>query len=132
MIEGCLLYQEEGLQPPERVLKASSAYLSEQDVVSEFIKHAFEFRESGRLMRRDIGWALGVYLKENGHSKSVKAPKIYKKLEEVYGLSKDEWYQGSRAFHGVSITPDFWEVLKRHRSPDDEPLPRDGLRGLKD
>lgn len=129
MIDGFQMYREEGLQPPEAIVAASAAYLSSQDVVTEFIRNAFEFRAQGRLLRKDIGWALAVYLKENGHGRGIKPPRVYKRLEETFMLSKDEWYQGARAFHGVNIRPEFWKVMRKH-IPDDQEFPaKDKMRG---
>ncbi len=130
MVEGFQKYQKEGLEPPERVVSASAAYLSSQDVTNEFIKNTMEFSPKGRLLRKDVGWALFAYLRENGHAKAVKAPKVYKKLEQEHGLPKDDWYQGARAFHGVNIRPEFWEVMKRYMGENQAFPDADGLRGV--
>lgn len=128
VIDGFLLHQEEGLEPPDTIKTASKSYLGEQDIAQDFVSTCLEFRERGRLLRSDINLAIGIFLKHNGHSKSLKATKIYKKLEEDYGLSKDEFHQGARAFHGVNIRPEFWDVIKTRMKEDFTP-PKDEMRG---
>lgn len=130
IIDGYQLYRKEGLEPPDVVLRASQAYLGEQDIASEFIRNCLEFRSVGRLHRKDVQWALSTYLKRNGHTKSVKATRIYKRLEEEHGLSREEWHDGVRAFHGVNIKTEFWDVMVADLPDEEKPKQSDRQRGL--
>ncbi|MEX2400554.1 MAG: phage/plasmid primase, P4 family [Rhodothermales bacterium] len=42
MIEGCLMWQQEGLKPPQAVQKATSEYKSEMDVLAGFLEDCCE------------------------------------------------------------------------------------------
>lgn len=128
MVDGFRMYQEEGLKIPDTVRSASNDYLREQDIAKDFVSTCLEFRERGRLLRSDVALAIGVFLKHNGHSKGLKATKVYKALEEDYHLSKDEFHQGTRAFHGVNIKPEFWKVIQT-RMKDEFQSPNDEMRG---
>lgn len=123
MIEGCLLWQKEGLKPTEAISKASRKYLSAQNVVAQFIDEVLDFRPTGILLKRDIGWALGVWLRMNGlPSKGVKDRQVYRRLEEDHGLDGDAWpdpANRTRGFHGVNIKPEFWDILRLN--PTDKP-----------
>lgn len=112
IIDGAMAWKKEGLAPPAKITETSKAYLKSEDVVGEFVDHALEMRNGGVLLRKDISWALGVYLKQNGFTKKVPATRVYKFLEERRGLSRDERHLGARAFLGINITPDFWEILR--------------------
>jgi len=70
LIEGCLLWQKEGLNPtPEVVELATKTYQSENDVLSDFIVSECEETEgvltqSTVLYKNYVSWAEGAKLKE--------------------------------------------------------------------
>jgi putative DNA primase/helicase len=46
MIEGCILWQAEGLKPPQSVVDATDEYLQSEDTIATWIAERCELRES--------------------------------------------------------------------------------------
>jgi len=133
-IEGFRLYREEGLTPPECVLKASQAYLTSEDVVQQFLNQWCEFGSEGFvLLKQDIGMAVAIWAKENGITQRVPATRIYKRLRETYRLNDDDGvrYNNKRCFIGVRLTAEAWVSIGKELSKNDKGLDdSDGRRGI--
>ena len=62
MVEGCLLWQQKGLDPPQAVLDATAAYLDAEDSLGQWLQECCEFgadvnSESSLLFGSWKGWA---------------------------------------------------------------------------
>ena len=128
MIEGFLKYQEEGLVPPEAVVKASTAYLSAQDVVASFVDEWCEPHAHGILLRKDIGAAIELYTKQNGISQKIPATRVYKRLIEHLGYKDGETYKKDRCFKGLRLNDHAWASIAKARRFE---LEEDGFRGVR-
>jgi phage/plasmid-associated DNA primase len=137
IIDGFLLYREEGLEPPEVVRRASQAYLGDQDVVQQFINDWLEFGHDHVLLNSDINMAMGIWGKANGIMKRVSGAKVTKRLIQTYGpkleydLEGGIRYNNKRCFRGVRIREEAWSIIsqemrKRGGSMDDTD-PRRGI-----
>lgn len=112
MVDGWQRYREEGLEPPECVKSASSAYLAAEDVATQFLDECTEETASGVLLRRDIGRAMQLFLKANGHGKKIPATKVYKKLVEERGFMDGETFQKNRCFKGIRLNEYAWGLIR--------------------
>lgn len=121
MIEGFQKYQKDSLKPPQRVLKASSAYLASEDVVGEFINRMLVKKKDRVLLRKDIKPLLDLYTKANGH-KPILDRKVYKKLLDEDDVRGDVWYEKKRAFEGICITREGWQMLMDDAAERGEPF----------
>jgi putative DNA primase/helicase len=82
-VEGCLLWQQEGLEPPQAVKRATGDYRSEMDVIAAFIQNCCVVEPQGKVSTSELyeeyaGWctqmgetpvsqkALAAALKERG------------------------------------------------------------------
>jgi putative DNA primase/helicase len=68
MVEGCLLWQREGLKPPSAVAEASEAYKQDSDVLSEFIETRCEVGPMTTMTAKD-GYAAYVEWSEENKQK---------------------------------------------------------------
>jgi len=66
-VEGCLLWQKEGLQPPASVEAATGAYRSEMDVVGDFIDDCCEVVLGAKTSFGDLYGRYGSWSFKNGH-----------------------------------------------------------------
>jgi phage/plasmid-associated DNA primase len=46
MLDGCVMWQREGLNPPEAVLAATNSYLESEDTIATWLEERCEFRAS--------------------------------------------------------------------------------------
>jgi putative DNA primase/helicase len=53
-IEGCLLWQREGLNPPPAVMAATAEYREEQDTLAEFLSSECVFNEKAEVSAKDL------------------------------------------------------------------------------
>lgn len=127
LIEGFLRYQEEGLVPPEAVMKASTAYLSAQDVVTSFLGEWTERANEGVLLRKDISAAIELYTRQNGINQKIPATRVYKKLIEHMGFTDGETYRKDRCFKGIRLNDHAWRSVAKARRFE---LEEDGFRGV--
>jgi putative DNA primase/helicase len=80
-VEGCLLWQKEGLGDPESVIEATNEYKSEMDVIGDFIAESCEVAPEAKtpsndLYRRYINWCLErgeAYLKHKEFGQELTA-----------------------------------------------------------
>jgi putative DNA primase/helicase len=112
MIEGCLEWQQTGLDPPDVVKDATASYLEAEDVLGAWIDEAGErdpnaFETSGALF---AAWK--KYAQRNGEWVGG-SKKFSQRLDErggSIGLRKDRDSQGRRGFYGLRLailaTPD--------------------------
>ena len=134
MLKGLETYQKEGLIAPDCVTKASSAYLAAEDVVGQFLQDCCEPWNGGILLRKDIGFALQLYMKDNGIRKKVAQTKVYKRLvEPPYDLIEGDTYRKARCYKGIRLNDYGWSLILRQIKRDGGDMPEmDGLTGVKE
>jgi putative DNA primase/helicase len=66
MIEGCLLWQREGLNPPQVVIDATSEYFADEDPIGRFLEDCYEMGGHGQSLLRDIFERWREWCGENG------------------------------------------------------------------
>lgn len=65
-VEGCLLWQAEGLNPPSEVVAATGIYQGEQDVIGRFITERCEQTPDARVWAGDLYARYGSWAKAGG------------------------------------------------------------------
>jgi putative DNA primase/helicase len=107
-IEGCLAWQQEGLNPPEAVTAATAAYLESQDAIAAWIEEC--------CIRDPNAWASRKALFESWTEWATGAgeyvgnrPRFLEAIEK-HGFTAKRQRTGDRGFAGFRIVP-----VKTHR-----------------
>ncbi len=110
MIEGCLLWQQEGLNPtPDVVIAATQEYQEENDVLSEFIFEVCVEADNTEIQASSLYYAYTVWA-ENKH---LKGKDVISKKE--FGRSMGDKYQKIHKNNGW-----FYKGITFKDSPEDE------------
>jgi putative DNA primase/helicase len=105
MVEGCLLWQQEGLKAPAAVREATEEYREEEDIVGRFLDECCAFdkktitTETSQLMKVHKIWAEGLNLYP------VSAKELAVKLR-AEGCTATKTTKGYAAWKGVQLTQD--------------------------
>ena len=99
-IKGCMLWQKDGLQVPEKATLAAQTYREEEDWMGNVIDQCFVFEAGARLSRKDAMAKVEAWIKEHAPNLSINSKTLWERfrlrnLEEV----KDR--QGERGWVGV-------------------------------
>lgn len=116
MIDGCLLWQQEGLTPPERVLACTKDFLDDEDAVKQWMEDSCEFEESATVSRADLfrSWQQWCYQRgENpGTQKMLKRKLDAKKAElKFFDYQVGPPTRRLRGYRGVRLVEDNMEEL---------------------
>jgi len=106
-VEGCLVWQKEGLQEPPEVETATSGYRNEQDVLNRFLEeHCVQFPEAwaaaNELYEAYTGWA------KNSGEKMLRKVEFGQHLQER-GFLPEKGAKGKRIWRGVGLLGDHEE-----------------------
>ncbi|MDP1722954.1 MAG: phage/plasmid primase, P4 family [Candidatus Gottesmanbacteria bacterium] len=110
LIQGCLLWQQEGLQPiPQCVLEATSEYQQESDTLADFINEKCELLPTVETKASDLWKAYQAWAIEQGYDKkeSLGSKTFYQKIGERYKRlegKKGNFYRGISLSGGGSST----------------------------
>lgn len=118
LLDGFETYLEEGLDPPDAVRKASSAYLASEDVTRNFIETWLTIdheKPEWVVTRAEITEAVSAYSQLNGAGRSLSARKVYKRLIETHLLNGEYFHKKQRSFKCVTFQQDAYEVLQSWR-----------------
>lgn len=80
-VEGCLKWQQGGLQVPERVRAATATYRAEQDTLAGFIEECCTVQAHARATKGEMYQAYVSWSKENGMDAMTK-PKFSRQMKE--------------------------------------------------
>lgn len=119
MIDGFEAYQDEGLEPPDAVRKASAAYLASEDMVKDFIAKWLIITPSKPdllVYRSEIREACAAYTQLNGTQRRLTAARVYKRLVEAHSLDGEATHKMMRCFKGVTFQQDAQEALTKWRN----------------
>lgn len=100
-VRGCLAWQRDGLNPPDRVLEATQAYREEQDVLGTFLAERCDRGPDLRVGRTALWDAYRTWCKD-GEETPLRKREFYEALTEK-GLSATRDKLG-RYFEGVALT----------------------------
>lgn len=80
-VDGCLLWQREGLKPPAVVVEASKEYKSEMDVLSSFLEECCE--DGGEVSAGDLYKTYSTWAKE-GNEYDMSSTKFGREMQKRY------------------------------------------------
>ena len=101
MIEGCLIWQEQGLNPPAVVRNATAEYLASEDAFEQWLEDCcqeqeFGFEKNSDLFQNWQGWA-SAHGEESGTQK-----RLVDKLETRFARKRQPG-TGQRGFDGIRL-----------------------------
>jgi putative DNA primase/helicase len=104
LVQGCLSWQEEGLETPEEVLAAIAEYRAEMDVLAEFIEDCCLVAPGLTVTAKDIyseycNWAEEAGLKDKEKMKQ----RTFGICLGERGFKRDKGAGGRRFWHGVGL-----------------------------
>jgi putative DNA primase/helicase len=101
LIEGCLSWQRDGLDPPKAVREATDAYLEAEDIISAWLSERYD--------RDPDGWVTSAALFSNWQSyanqsgETVGTQHQLAKRIEGHGLVGPTKFRGERGYWGVKL-----------------------------
>ena len=104
LVQGCLAWQKDGLNPPEVMQKAKTLYQEEMDPIGNFIVESCyrdeKRRECGSILYdRYQEWA-----KDSGE-KAISRRLFYRRLREKGFSDRNSSKNGGMEFYGISLMP---------------------------
>jgi putative DNA primase/helicase len=102
-VEGCLLWQREGLEPPESVAIATNDYRSEMDAVGEFIKDCCEVDSAAKTPFKDLFAAYIIWCDENIYGRPERNDFARELTQKGFAKAKSRamgWYR-----YGIRLKP---------------------------
>ena len=99
-VEGCLEWQEIGLQPPEVVRHATLEYRQDQDVLGDFFDECCEFKRTNQVTAKAF-YARYVKWCESAGERTKSQKWLWPRLQEK-GLAKDKTMTGA-IYRGVGL-----------------------------
>jgi putative DNA primase/helicase len=102
-IEGCLKYQEKGLEPVEKVRRATEQYRSESDIINQFLQEKTIEKAGARAIGSDLYNTYKSWCAENGEQ-ALNSTQFGRRLTEK-GFEKEK--RGSYVYRlGIEIVQD--------------------------
>ena len=111
MVEGALLWQQEGLRPPEQVVAASLANRDEQDPLRDFFEECCSFDRRAATPTGELREAYERYCQRAG-CRSVGVKRFAASLERR-GCQTDRTTGGKRLWVGISLNNEVPEEMPR-------------------
>ena len=106
MVQGCLDWQEHGLEEPEAVKRASLEYREAEDVLQAFMRECgFVFKPELEIGAAELTETLAAWCKEEGR----KAPKGLGEWLEEKGCNKTQ--KREKTPEGEPTRPRYWEGI---------------------
>jgi len=100
LVEGCLLWQEFGLTPPEKIVTATKAYRDSQDIIGHFIQEVCITENSDyKVKTKTLYDEYKIWCQDVGHYQLAK-DKFYGEIEARFG--KPVKVKGVRHFKGIT------------------------------
>jgi putative DNA primase/helicase len=103
LLKGCLAWQAEGLQPPPRVMAATSNYREEQDVLGRFLGEVCEEQPAAMTLGKDLYAAYEQWCKDVGERPATMR-EFNAALDERGTFTRDKGKQGVR-WYGIAVNP---------------------------
>jgi putative DNA primase/helicase len=108
MIDGCLSWQRDGLNPPDIVRTATTAYLEAEDAIATWIDECCTldpnvWDKSSNLFASWGGWARRA-------GETIGSQKAFSQaLENRPGIHPKRASNGGRGFNGIRVNPTMFE-----------------------
>lgn len=96
-VQGCLEWQQEGLQEPPEVTEATDAYRAEQDVVADFLSDVCAEEPWSECRAKELRAAYEEWCKQNGErplSQKLLAPRLVERGFERVHRRDGWWWKG--------------------------------------
>lgn len=106
-LEGCRLWQQEGLIPPKRVVLATDEYRGEMDVIERFIKERCILDGSSRISAGVLYASLKDWLQKNSEGDIASNKFSYRMEEKGYEKKRE---QNRKVYWGIRLKTDEEEV----------------------
>lgn len=82
LVEGCLAWQSQGLNPPKNVLAATQGYRSEEDVILEFMTECMTQERGATVLGKDVYARYAAWCEECNYGRPMGGKIFNKKLRE--------------------------------------------------
>jgi putative DNA primase/helicase len=103
MIEGCLLWQKEGLEMPPAITGAVREYRSDQDIIGSFLEEKTRASHGGFAMHGDLFRTYGAWADEQGLKYKLSSRALAKLLRERPDWEERKDAHGSPMWLGVEL-----------------------------
>lgn len=110
-IDGCLMWLEEGLDPPQVIRERTEQYRREEDPVGMFVQECCVLEPEAELTRHDLYCAWRDWCHEQGEDPGTKKRlrRMFRDKEKEHGLTDvriedDDKYR--RGYRGIRLTED--------------------------
>ena len=100
-LEGCLIWQREGLNTPQCVTQATAEYRASEDVVGQFLEDAASIHDDKEVLQSSLFECYEAWAEKHGIKRPLSATALNRKLEER-GFKKKR-INGGRYWRGISL-----------------------------
>lgn len=108
MVEGCLKWQQEGLQPPPKVVQETQDYMEDEDNYSAFVDHCLDQGDGLTIRASDLYDAFEAWWKRYVGRFVPKQKKFGKKMREMFESQKTG---GVFVYYGVALNDEWREAM---------------------
>jgi P4 family phage/plasmid primase-like protien len=105
LVEGCLIWQKEGLVQSTKILECTKSYRLESDKVGTFVDECCEVTEGSKETRDTIYECWRNWCADAGIH-PLSRNKFTRRLKEVYSVDPDGYMGKARAYIGIALKPD--------------------------
>lgn len=102
LVQGCLEWQTEGLQPPAIVVQATSEYRAQMDTVADFLDERCCQQSTASVKVGDLYIAYQEWATKNG-DRSPLQKRIFGEQIQERGFSSDKGAKGVRKWNGLGL-----------------------------
>ncbi|EMF0159255.1 DNA primase [Enterococcus hirae] len=108
-VEGCLMWQREGLKPPQSVLQASNEYRAEMDQIGQFVSECCEIGPGRTIAGGEIYKIYKEWAVENGEH-VFNNTKFGRELSKRYSKRKSH---GIAIYEGITLKPKKYDNVRQ-------------------
>ena len=103
-VRGCLVWRQGGLQPPEKILRATEAYREENDIIAEFIAAEATldpetWTSTAELYERFTTW----WPTTHSHHERVPERRVFGRLLGERADLREKKSGGARGWRGIAL-----------------------------
>ena len=104
LLAGCLVWQKEGLKPPEVMVTAKAVYQAEMDPIGNFIEECCQCGGDKRSTGNALYAEYAFWAKDCGE-KAISRRLFYRRLREKGFTDRNSSSSGGAEFFGISLAP---------------------------
>ena len=115
-VEGCQMWQDQGLDDPDEVVDATTQYRTDMDIISQFLGETTTQDKTSKVPSTDLYRAYDRWCKENGFRGIMTSNRFSRRLKRL-GLESEVVGGNKRVWVGVVLTDEWvrkseniWEV----------------------